>query len=50
MTRGVGLFTGLIVLPKVTYATDYLCCKTERTMTEKLIAAVIAKTPWAIHL
>jgi len=41
--EGVGLFAGLNVLPKVTYATDY-SYKTERTMTEKLIAAVIAKT------
>ena len=31
-------------MPKVTYATDY-SYKTERAMTEKLIAAVIAKTP-----
>jgi transposase len=42
--QGAGLFAGLNVLPKVTYATDY-SYKTERTMTEKLIAAVIAKTP-----
>jgi transposase len=42
--EGAGLFAGLNVLPKVTYATDY-SYKTERTMTEKLIAAVIAKTP-----
>ena len=32
------------MLPKVTYATDY-SYKTERAMTERLIAAVIAKTP-----
>ena len=36
---------GLNVLPKVTYATDY-SYKTERAMTERLIAAVIAKTPF----
>jgi transposase len=42
--QGAGLFAGLNVLPKVTYATDY-SYKTERTMTEKLVAAVIAKTP-----
>jgi transposase len=42
--EGAGLFAGLNVLPKVTYATDY-SYKTERTMTEKLITAVIAKTP-----
>jgi transposase len=42
--EGAGLFAGLNVLPKVTYATDY-SYKTERAMTEKLIAAMIAKTP-----
>jgi transposase len=42
--EGAGLFAGLNVLPKVAYATDY-SYKTERTMTERLIAAVIAKTP-----
>jgi transposase len=42
--EGAGLFAGLNVLPKVTYATDY-SYRTERTMTEKLIAAVIAKAP-----
>jgi transposase len=42
--EAAGLFAGLNVLPKVTYATDY-SYKTERAMTEKLIAAVIAKTP-----
>src|SRR5271155_2549629 len=42
--EGAGLFAGLNVLPKVTYATDY-SYKTERAMTELLIAAVIAKTP-----
>ena len=44
--EGAGLFAGLNVLPKVTYATDYsYSYKTERAMTEWLIAAVIAKTP-----
>jgi transposase len=42
--EGAGLFAGLNVLPKVTYSTDY-SYKTERAMTERLIAAVIAKTP-----
>jgi transposase len=42
--EGAGLFAGLNVLPKVTYATAY-SYKTERAMTERLIAAVIAKTP-----
>ncbi len=42
--QGAGLFAGLNVLPKVTYATDY-SYKTERAMTERLIAALIAKTP-----
>lgn len=42
--EGAGLFAGLNILPKLTYATDY-SYKTERTMTERLIAAVIAKTP-----
>jgi transposase len=42
--EGAGLFAGLNVLPKITYATDY-SYKTERVMNERLIAAVIAKTP-----
>jgi len=42
--EGAGLFAGLNVLPKVSYATDY-SSKTERAMTERLIAAVIAKAP-----
>jgi hypothetical protein len=42
--EGAGLFAGLNVLPKATYATDYTY-KTERAMTERLIAAVIAKIP-----
>ena len=42
--EGAGLFAGLNVLPKITYATDD-SYKTERAMTERLIAAVIAKTP-----
>jgi transposase len=42
--EGAGLFAGLNVLPKATYATDY-SYTTERVMTERLIAAVIAKTP-----
>jgi transposase len=42
--EGAGLFAGLNVLPKATYATNY-SYKTERAMTERLIAAVIAKIP-----
>jgi transposase len=42
--EGAGLFAGLNVLPKITYATDY-SYKTERAMTERLVAAVIAKIP-----
>jgi hypothetical protein len=42
--EGAGLFAGLNVLPKITYATGY-SYKTERAMNERLIAAVIAKTP-----
>ena len=42
--EGAGLFAGLNVLPKITYATDY-SYKTERAMNERLIAAVIARTP-----
>jgi transposase len=42
--EGAGLFAGLNVLPKTTYATDY-SYKTERIMTERLVAAVIAKIP-----
>ena len=46
--EGAGLFAGLNVLPKITYATDY-SYKTERSMTEQLVAAVIAKTPLGDH-
>jgi hypothetical protein len=42
--EGAGLFAGLNVLPKATLATDY-SYKTERAMTERLVAALIAKTP-----
>jgi transposase len=42
--EGAGLFAGLNVLPKTTYATDY-SYKTERAMTDRLITAVIAKIP-----
>jgi transposase len=42
--EGAGLFAGLNVLPKITYATDY-SYKTERAMSERLVAALIAKTP-----
>jgi len=46
--EGAGLFAGLNILPKITYATDY-SYKTERAMTERLIASVIAKTPLGEH-
>jgi transposase len=42
--EGAGLFAGLNVLLKSTYATDY-SYKTERAMSERLVAALIAKTP-----
>jgi transposase len=42
--EGAGLFAGLNVLPKTTYATDY-SYKTDRAMTERLVAAVIGKIP-----
>ena len=42
--EGAGLFAGLNVLPKATFATDY-SYKTERAMTERLVAALIGKTP-----
>jgi hypothetical protein len=41
---GAGLFAGLTGLPKITSATDS-SSKTEPAMTERLIAAVIARTP-----
>ena len=46
--EGAGLFAGLNVLPKTTYATDY-SYKTESAMTERLITAVIAKIPLGDH-
>jgi transposase len=42
--EGAGMFAGLNVLPKATFATDY-SYKTERAMTERLVAAVIGKAP-----
>jgi len=42
--EGAGLFAGLNVLPKTTYATDY-SYRTERIMHERLVTAVLAKTP-----
>jgi transposase len=44
MDEGAGLWAGLNVLPKTTYATDY-SYRTDRTMHERLVAAVVAKTP-----
>jgi transposase len=42
--EGAGMFAGLNILPKTTFATDY-SYKTGRVMTERLVAAVIGKTP-----
>jgi transposase len=42
--EGAGLWAGLNVLPKSTYATDY-SYRTERVMHERLVAAVVAKVP-----
>jgi hypothetical protein len=42
--EGAGLWAGLNVLPKNTYATDY-SYRTDRSMHERLIAAIMAKTP-----
>jgi transposase len=42
--EGAGMFAGLNVLPKTTVATDY-SYRTGRAMTERLVAAVIGKTP-----
>jgi transposase len=40
--EGAGLFAGLNVLPKVTFATDY-CYRTERAMSDRFIAALLGK-------
>lgn len=42
--EGAGLFTGLNVLPKTTFATDY-SYKTERGMSERFIDALLGKAP-----
>jgi hypothetical protein len=42
--EGAGLFAGLNVLPKATYATDY-SYQTERAMSERFIACLLSKTP-----
>jgi len=42
--EGAGLWAGLNVLPKTTYATDY-SYRPDRTMHERLVAALVAKTP-----
>src|SRR4029078_2302606 len=44
--EGAGLWAGLNILPKTTYATDY-SYRTDRTMHERLLAALGAKTPLA---
>jgi transposase len=41
--EGAGLWAGLNVLPKTTYATDY-SYRTDRSMHERLVAALMAKT------
>jgi hypothetical protein len=42
--EGAGLFAGLTVLPKTTYATDF-SYRTDQRMHERLLAAILAKTP-----
>jgi hypothetical protein len=42
--EGAGLWAGLNVLPKSTYATDY-SYRTDRSMHERLVAAIVAQTP-----
>jgi transposase len=42
--EGAGLFSGLNVLPKTTFATDY-SYRTERAMSERFIDALLSKTP-----
>jgi hypothetical protein len=42
--EGAGLFSGLNVLPKVTFATDY-SYRTQRAMSERFIDALLSKTP-----
>jgi transposase len=44
--EGAGLFAGLNVLPKATFATDY-SYRTERAMSERFVTALLAKVPWA---
>jgi hypothetical protein len=43
--EGAGLFAGLNVLPKATFATDY-SYRTERAMSDRFVKAVLAKAPW----
>jgi hypothetical protein len=42
--EGAGLFCGLNVLPKTTFATDY-SYRTERAMSERFLAALLSKVP-----
>jgi hypothetical protein len=42
--EGAGLFSGLNVLPKTTFATDY-SYRTERAMSERFIDALVSKAP-----
>jgi hypothetical protein len=42
--EGAGLFAGLNVLPKATFATDY-SYRTERPMSDRFVKAVLAKAP-----
>src|SRR5262249_18469081 len=47
--EGAGLFCGLNVLPKTTYATDYSYL-TERAMSERFIGCLLGKTPLGSRL
>lgn len=42
--EGAGLFAGLNVLPKATFATDY-SYRTQRPMSDRFVKALLAKTP-----
>jgi hypothetical protein len=44
--EGAGLFAGLNVLPKTTFATDY-SYRTERPMSDRFVKALLAKAPLA---
>jgi hypothetical protein len=42
--EGAGLFAGLNVLPKTTFATDY-CYRTERAMSDRFVKTLLTKAP-----